>query len=97
MDNNGKITINKKMTIERLAHSVISRSPVNKPLETGILTIDSMFPTIKGQRELIIGNHQTGKTSIIIDAILNQKNKNVKCIYFAIGQKNHLLLTFNNF
>ncbi|MGI6169333.1 MAG: F0F1 ATP synthase subunit alpha, partial [Christensenellales bacterium] len=64
-----------------------SRSPVNKPMETGILAIDSMFPIGHGQRELIIGDRQTGKTTIALDAILNQKGKNVICIYVAIGQK----------
>jgi F-type H+-transporting ATPase subunit alpha len=69
----------------------MQREPVNMPLETGIITIDSMFPIGKGQRELIIGDRQTGKTSIAIDAILNQKGKNVKCIYVSIGQKNSSL------
>ena len=73
--------------IECDAPSIVSRQPVTEPLETGIMTIDSMFPIGKGQRELIIGDRQTGKTSIAIDTILNQKGKDVICIYVAIGQK----------
>ena len=73
--------------IEQDAPSIIDRQPVTVPLETGILTIDSMFPIGRGQRELIIGDRQTGKTSIAIDTILNQKGKDVICIYVAIGQK----------
>ena len=73
--------------IECDAPSIVDRQPVTVPLETGILTIDSMFPIGRGQRELIIGDRQTGKTSIAIDTILNQKNKDVICIYVAIGQK----------
>ena len=73
--------------IECDAPAIISRQPVTVPLETGILTIDSMFPIGRGQRELIIGDRQTGKTSIAIDTILNQKGKDVICIYAAIGQK----------
>lgn len=73
--------------IEVKAPSIIDRSPVNEPLQTGIKAIDSIIPIGKGQRELIIGDRQTGKTSIIIDTILNQKKKNVICIYVAIGQK----------
>ena len=66
---------------------IIDRQAVNQPLETGILSIDSMFPIGRGQRELIIGDRQTGKTSIATDTILNQKGKGVICIYVAIGQK----------
>ena len=73
--------------LEEDAPSIMERSPVNKPLETGILAIDSMFPIGKGQRELIIGDRQTGKTAIALDTILNQKGKDVICIYCAIGQK----------
>ncbi|MDE6834726.1 MAG: F0F1 ATP synthase subunit alpha [Ruminococcus sp.] len=73
--------------IEREAPSVIERKSVNVPLQTGILAIDSMFPIGRGQRELIIGDRQTGKTSIAIDTIINQKGKDVICIYVAIGQK----------
>lgn len=73
--------------IESPAPGIVDRQPVNTPLETGILAIDSMFPIGRGQRELIIGDRQTGKTSIALDAILNQKGKNVVCIYVSIGQK----------
>ncbi len=73
--------------IERDAPRILDRKPVSKPLETGILSIDSMFPIGRGQRELIIGDRQTGKTSIAMDTILNQKGKDVICIYVAIGQK----------
>ncbi len=75
------------LPIEQPAPSIRERQSVNKPLETGILAIDSMFPIGRGQRELIIGDRQTGKTSIAIDTILNQKGKDVVCIYVAIGQK----------
>lgn len=81
----------KKRPIERIAPGVMTRKSVNQPLETGILVIDSMIPIGKGQRELIIGDRQTGKTTIAIDAILNQKGKNVNCIYVAIGQKSSMV------
>lgn len=87
IDGKGKIAESGYRQIESPAPGIIDRQPVNKPLETGILTIDSMFPIGRGQRELIIGDRQTGKTAIALDAILNQKNKNVICIYVAIGQK----------
>lgn len=87
LDNLGKIIYDKKYPIERPAYEVLDRGPVNTPLETGITFIDALIPVGKGQRELIIGDRQTGKTSIAIDAILNQKGKGVKCIYVAIGQK----------
>ncbi|MBR2791895.1 MAG: F0F1 ATP synthase subunit alpha, partial [Erysipelotrichaceae bacterium] len=74
--------------IERKAPGVIDRQSVNESLETGLKVIDSMIPIGKGQRELIIGDRQTGKTAIAIDTILNQKGKDVKCVYVAIGQKN---------
>jgi len=73
--------------IERPAPGIIDRQPVNQPLNTGLLVIDSMFPIGRGQRELIIGDRQTGKTAIALDAIINQKDKNCICIYVAIGQK----------
>ena len=73
--------------IEATAPDIISRQPVNQPMETGLLTIDSMFPIGRGQRELIIGDRQTGNTAIALDTILNQKGKNVVCVYVAIGQK----------
>lgn len=74
-------------SIERHAPGIMDRKPVDKPLETGLLTIDSMFPIGRGQRELIIGDRQTGKTAIAIDTILNQKDKDIICVYVAIGQK----------
>ena len=73
--------------IENPAPGIIDRQPVNRPMETGLLSIDSMFPIGRGQRELIIGDRQTGKTAIALDTILNQKGKGVVCIYVAIGQK----------
>ena len=73
--------------VETPAPGILDRQPVNKPLETGMIAIDSMFPIGRGQRELIIGDRQTGKTTIAVDTILNQKGKNVICIYVAIGQK----------
>ncbi|MFZ2682321.1 MAG: F0F1 ATP synthase subunit alpha [Patescibacteria group bacterium] len=75
------------MPLERIAPGVMTREPVSEPMETGILAIDSMIPVGRGQRELIIGDRQTGKTAVAIDAILNQKGKNVMCIYVAIGQR----------
>ncbi len=87
IDGRGRIPHTEYRPIEAPAPSIIDRQSVNEPLETGILTIDSMFPIGKGQRELIIGDRQTGKTAIAVDAILNQKGKNVICIYVAIGQK----------
>jgi len=85
----GKGPINAKQTspIERLAPGVVDRQPVSEPLQTGIKAIDSMIPIGRGQRELIIGDRQTGKTAIVIDAIINQKGKDVFCIYVATGQK----------
>ena len=87
IDGLGEIRTDKYYEIEREAPSIIDRRSVYRPLETGILTIDSMFPIGRGQRELIIGDRQTGKTAIALDAILNQKGKGVICIYVAIGQK----------
>ena len=75
------------VAIEQEAPGIVDRQSVNQPLETGILAIDAMFPIGRGQRELIIGDRQTGKTSIAVDTILNQKGKDVICIYVAIGQK----------
>ena len=73
--------------IERPAPGIIHRQPVNQPMETGLLAVDALFPIGRGQRELIIGDRQTGKTAVALDTILNQKGKNVVCIYVAIGQK----------
>ena len=87
IDGKGTITADKYMPIERQASGIIARKPVTQPMQTGIKAIDGMFPIGKGQRELIIGDRQTGKTAIAIDAIINQKNNDVLCIYVAIGQK----------
>ena len=87
IDGKGPITTDKYRKIERVASGVISRKSVDTPLQTGIKAIDSMVPIGRGQRELIIGDRQTGKTAIAVDTIINQKGQNVKCIYVAIGQK----------
>ena len=87
IDGLGKIESNNTRPIDRIAPGVITRQSVNTPLQTGIKAIDSMIPIGRGQRELIIGDRQTGKTAIAIDTIINQKNKGVKCVYVAIGQK----------
>ena len=87
IDGKGPIQSNKYRQIERVASGVISRKSVNTPLQTGIKAIDSMVPIGRGQRELIIGDRQTGKTAIAIDTIINQKGQGVNCIYVAIGQK----------
>ena len=87
IDDGGDIPADAYRMIESPAPGIIDRQPVNTPMQTGILSIDSMFPIGRGQRELIIGDRQTGKTSIAIDTILNQKGKNMLCIYVAIGQK----------
>ncbi len=87
IDGKGPIETKKYRRIERVASGVISRKSVDTPLQTGIKAIDSMVPIGRGQRELIIGDRQTGKTAIAIDTIINQKGQNVKCIYVAIGQK----------
>ncbi len=87
LDGEEKIVAEDFYPIERPAPTISERQPVSKPLETGILAIDSMFPIGRGQRELIIGDRQTGKTSIALDTIINQKGKNVICVYVAIGQK----------
>ena len=92
IDGKGPIDTNEHLAIERKALGVMARSPVNQPLQTGIKAVDSMIPVGRGQRELIIGDRQTGKTAVAIDAIINQKNTHegdepVYCIYVAIGQK----------
>ncbi len=88
IDNLGPIKTTTFRPVERIAPGVMTREPVNTPLQTGIMAIDGMIPIGRGQRELIIGDRQTGKTAIAIDTILNQKDQNVLCIYVAIGQKN---------
>ena len=87
IEGKGPIQTDKFRKIERVASGVITRKSVDTPLQTGIKAIDSMVPIGRGQRELIIGDRQTGKTAIAIDTIINQKGQNVKCIYVAIGQK----------
>ena len=88
VDGLGEIEASGYMPVEAQAPPIIDRQPVDTPLETGIFSIDSMFPIGRGQRELIIGDRQTGKTAIAVDAIINQKGKDCICIYVAIGQKN---------
>jgi len=88
LDDKGPVRADAHMVVERLAPGVVDRLPVREPLQTGIKAIDAMIPIGRGQRELIIGDRQTGKTAIAIDTIINQKNAGVICIYVAIGQKN---------
>ena len=88
IDGKGAILAKETRPIEKIASGIITREPVNVPLQTGIKAIDSMIPIGRGQRELIIGDRQTGKTAIAIDTIINQHDKDVICIYVAIGQKN---------
>lgn len=88
IDGRGKIETQNYRPVELIAPQIMDRQSVNEPLETGIKAIDSMIPIGKGQRELIIGDRQTGKTALAIDTIINQKGKNVLCVYCAIGQKN---------
>ena len=87
IDNNGPINAKNTSPIEKIAPGVIERKSVDQPVQTGIKAIDSMVPIGRGQRELIIGDRQTGKTAVAIDAIINQRDTGVKCIYVAIGQK----------
>src|SRR5216110_1386342 len=87
IDGKGPITAKKFMPIERLAPGVVDRSPVKEPLQTGLKAIDGMVPIGRGQRELIIGDRQTGKTAVAVDAIINQRGKGVICVYNAVGQK----------
>ena len=88
IDGQGEIPYTKTRPIERVASGVMTRKSVNQPLQTGITSIDAIIPIGRGQRELIIGDRQTGKTAIAIDTILNQKGQDIYCIYVAIGQKN---------
>jgi len=87
IDGKGLIVTDKTSAIERIAPGVVDRQPVKEPLQTGIKAIDAMIPIGRGQRELIIGDRQTGKTAVAIDAIINQKGQNVICVYVAVGQK----------
>ena len=88
IDGQGEIVSSKTRPIERVASGVMTRKSVDQPLQTGITSIDAIIPIVRGQRELIIGDRQTGKTAIAIDTILNQKGQNIYCVYVAIGQKN---------
>jgi F-type H+-transporting ATPase subunit alpha len=87
IDGKGPIATTERRLLETQAPSVVQRQPVHEPLQTGIKTIDAMTPIGRGQRQLIIGDRQTGKTAIVVDTIINQKSENVKCVYVAIGQK----------
>ena len=87
IDGKGPIVTKDRLPVERIAPGVIDRQPVKEPLQTGLKAIDSMIPIGRGQRELIIGDRQTGKTAVAIDTIINQKGQNVICVYVAIGQK----------
>jgi F-type H+-transporting ATPase subunit alpha len=87
MDGKGPVNTTERRLLETQAPSVVQRRPVHQPLQTGIKAIDAMMPIGRGQRELIIGDRQTGKTAIVVDTILNQRDTDVKCIYVAIGQK----------
>ena len=87
VDGKGPIDSNIYRPVERIAPNVVVRKSVDTPVQTGIKAIDSMIPIGRGQRELIIGDRQTGKTAIAIDTIINQKGKDLICIYVAIGQK----------
>jgi F-type H+-transporting ATPase subunit alpha len=87
IDGKGPVVSKKSMPIERIAPGVVDRSPVKEPLQTGLKAIDAMVPIGRGQRELIIGDRQTGKTAVAVDAIINQRGQDVICIYNAIGQK----------
>ncbi len=88
LDDGGPINTTRTRPVERVAPGVITRHPVNTPVQTGIKAIDALIPIGRGQRELIIGDRQTGKTAVALDTIINQKGKNLTCIYVSIGQKN---------
>jgi F-type H+-transporting ATPase subunit alpha len=87
LDGQGAIASDKRLPVERPAPSIVDRAPVSVPLQTGLKVVDALVPIGRGQRELILGDRQTGKTSIAIDAILNQRGQNVVCVYCAIGQR----------
>ena len=87
IDDKGEIKTDKEQLLDKKAPGVMEREPVNQPLQTGIMAIDAMIPIGRGQRELLIGDRQTGKTSVAVDTILNQKGNDVLCIYVAVGQK----------
>ena len=100
LDGKGPIETSDSLPVERIAPGVVEREPVTEPVQTGIKAIDSMIPVGRGQRELIIGDRQTGKTAIAVDTIINQKGSGIICIYVAIGQKRstvaHVIKTFEN-
>jgi F-type H+-transporting ATPase subunit alpha len=87
LDGNGTVAAGERLPIERAAPSIMDRAPVTVPLQTGLKVIDALIPIGRGQRELILGDRQTGKTAIAIDTILNQRGKDVLCVYCAIGQR----------
>ncbi|GIV96529.1 MAG: hypothetical protein KatS3mg057_1186 [Herpetosiphonaceae bacterium] len=87
LDDKGPIATSRYRPVERIAPGVITRKPVDTPVQTGIMAIDAMIPIGRGQRELVIGDRQTGKTAILIDTIINQRGKGMICIYVAIGQR----------
>merc|ERR1712060_454782 len=87
IDGKGDITSTESRLVESMAPGIITRKSVCEPVQTGITAIDAMIPIGRGQRELIIGDRQTGKTSVAIDTIINQKSEDVVCVYVAIGQK----------
>ncbi len=87
IDGKGPIEASQTSPIEKIAPGVIARQSVDQPVQTGLKSIDSMVPIGRGQRELIIGDRQTGKTAVAIDTIINQKNTDIHCFYVAIGQK----------
>jgi F-type H+-transporting ATPase subunit alpha len=87
LDGNGPVAVSSRLPIERPARPIMDRAPVTVPLQTGLMVIDALIPIGRGQRELILGDRQTGKTAIAIDTILNQRGKNVICVYCAIGQR----------
>ena len=87
LDGNGPIAADKRLPIERPAAAIMDRAPVTVPLQTGLKVIDALIPIGRGQRELILGDRQTGKTAIAIDTILNQRGQDVVCVYCAIGQR----------
>ena len=88
LDGKGAIETEQTAPIEKVAPGVISRQSVDQPVQTGLKSIDAMVPIGRGQRELIIGDRQTGKTAVAVDTIINQKGTGIKCIYVAVGQKN---------
>lgn len=87
IDGLGDISTTEHRFVENDSPSIVNRKPISQPMQTGVLAIDALFPIGKGQRELIVGNRNTGKTALVVDAILNQKNKNVICVYVSIGQR----------